>query len=103
MTMLERLRVRLPGVQDELLAACIEDASASICAYTGRAAVPEGLSGVQVRLAVVYYNRMGIEGETAHAQGGVSRSMESMPADIAAQLRPHRLARVVSMHATEGA
>ncbi len=98
--MLEQLLRRLPDApRDEdtrtLLQDLLKDAEAWICAYTRRAAVPEGLSSIAVRLAVVSYNRMGLEGETAHGEGGTSRTIESVPRDIREALAPYRLARTV--------
>lgn len=97
MEKLEALRVRLPGVPDALLSALLDDAAGTICAYTNRRSVPVALEGVQVRLSVIYYNRMGTEGETSHGEGGVSRGMESLPLDIEKAMRPHRLAKVITM------
>ena len=96
--MLEKLRRRLPDAgaeADMLLNDLIEDAGRFICAYTMRDEVPEALAGVQVELAAIFYNRMGIEGETVHNEGGVSRTVKGLPEDIAAQLKPWRLARTV--------
>lgn len=96
--MLDRLKRRLPDAQaqDELLRELLEDAGRFICAYTCRSEVPEALEGAQLALAAVYFNRMGMEGETAHNEGGLSRSAQPLPEDIAAQLRPWRLVRTVS-------
>lgn len=94
--MLERLKRRLPDAADDaLLIDLIEDAGRAICAYTCRESVPAALEGAQLMLAAVYFNRMGMEGETSHSEGGVSRAAQLMPEDIAVQLRPWRLARTV--------
>ena len=96
--MLEKLKRRLPDVQEgqeALLEDLLNDAGHAICAFTCRSEVPEALTGAQVMLAAVYYNRMGMEGETSHGEGGVNRTAQLMPEDIAAQLRPWRLARAV--------
>ena len=96
--MLEKLRRRLPdaaGVEDALLLDLLEDAAGFICAYTMRRDVPAALQGVQAELAAVFFNRMGMEGEKAHNEGGVSRTAEAVPGEIAAQLKPWRLARTV--------
>lgn len=98
--MLEKLRRRLPDAvnqDDALLNDFIEEAGAFIRAYTRRSTVPAELEGAQVMLAAVFYNRMGMEGETAHDEGSVSREAELVPEDIASQLRPWRLARTVGM------
>lgn len=97
--MLERLRRRLPDAgEDEvaLLKDLLEDAGGFICAYTCRESVPEALKGAQIELAAVMYNRMGMEGETSHGEGGVSRAAELLPENVACQLRPWRRARTVA-------
>ena len=98
MTAKERIRAMMPEVPQEMLEVLMLDAKDMICAYTRRASVPEALEGAQVRLAMILYNRMGTEGETSHSEGGVSRTMEGMPAEIEKQLKPYRLAVVVEMH-----
>lgn len=100
MTAYERVVARLPTVDTGLINALLEDAADAILAYLGLDALPPALIGAQAQLAIVYYNRMGIEGETSHGEGGVSRGMEALPKDIEAQIRPWRVARVVNMYAT---
>lgn len=104
MTATERVKARAPDIPDALAEALLEDARDAILAYTERTELPAVLVGAQVQLAVVYYNRMGAEGETSHSEGGVSRGMESLPADIEAQIRPYklRIARVVNLYAPAG-
>ena len=97
MTAYERLEARLPGVKTELLEALYEDAEGMILAYTGRQSVPAALETAVVQLAIVLYNREGIEGETSHSEGGVSRTMESLPENIRRQIGPYRLARIVTV------
>ena len=101
--MLEKLRRRLPdagAAEDELLMDLIGDAGQFICAFTMREEVPEALKGVQVELAAIFYNRMGMEGEKSHNEGGVNRTVQALQDDIAARLKPWRLARTV--HGMEG-
>ncbi len=96
--MLERLRRRLPDAgedEDMLLNDLIADAGRFICAYTCRESVPLALEGAQLELAAVMYNRMGMEGESSHGEGGVNRVAELLPENIACQLRPWRRARTV--------
>ena len=70
---LSLFRAHLPGeeVQDGLLSSLLEDAAALICALTWRKEVPPELENAQVRLAVIFYNRMGMEGENAHQEGRI--------------------------------
>lgn len=98
--MLARLRRRLQiadGSQDELLTDLVADASALMLAYMGREEMPSALEGVQCHLAAVLYNRLGMEGERSRSEGGVSITVDTLPADIAAQLIPWRLGKAVSL------
>lgn len=95
-SLLARLRLRIPEAtaeDDALLESLLEEARAFILAYTGRAALPGMLEGVQLQLAVIYYNRLGDEGDSQRTEGGVSRSFDSVPAQITSQLVNYRLAR----------
>lgn len=78
---LSLLRAHLPGeeAQDALLLSLLEDAAALICALTWRKEVPKELENAQVRLAVIFFNRMGMEGEAAHQEGDVRRSVSDLP------------------------
>jgi len=100
MTAKERLAARLAGATDAQLDGLLADAEGMLLAYTGRGSLPEALVTAQVQLAAVLYNRQGAEGETAHGEGGVSRTMEGLPEEIRRQIAPYRLAKVVSAHAT---
>lgn len=96
--MLERLARRLPDApQTEetraLLRDLLEDAQAWALAYTRRKALPEELSSIVLRLAAMLYNRMGIEGEATHAEGGITLSIDAVPLDIREALNAYRLAR----------
>ena len=89
---------RLPDAkadQKDLLSDLIADAGKALCAFTRRQEVPAELEGAQLQLAAVMFNRMGMEGESTHDEGGVMRRAEAMPEDIACQLRPWRLAKAV--------
>ena len=87
-------RAHLPGeeVQDGLLSSLLEDAAALICALTWRKEVPKELENAQLRLAVVFFNRMGMEGETDHAEGDVRRSVEGLPEDLRKEIFAFRRA-----------
>lgn len=100
---MERLRVRLPDAPADLLVALLEEAEGMILAETGRSVMPQALCTAQVQLAVVLYNRQGVEGQTAHSEGGVSRTMETLPGDIRRQIAPYRLAKIVKVSADETA
>lgn len=97
MTAYERLSAKLPKLTEEQLEALYLDAEGMVLAYTGRQALPRVLETAVVQLGIVLYNREGIEGEIGHSEGGVSRTMEAIPAEIERQIRPYRLARIVKV------
>ena len=99
MTAYERLKAKLPKLTKEQLEALYLDAKGMVLAYTGRQTLPRALETAVVQLGIVLYNREGTEGETSHSEGGVSRTMEGMPAEIERQLRPYRIARIVKVNA----
>ena len=95
--MLEKLKRRIPDAKDDaLLAELIEAAGRAICAYTGRAAVPAALEAAQLEIAAMLFNRMGMEGESSHGEGSVTRTVDSLPEHLRRQLNPWRLAKAVS-------
>ena len=98
--LLIRLRRRLQvtdGGQDALLCDLLADANALMLAYMGRTELPGALEGVQCQLAAILYNRLGMEGESRRGEGGVSITVDTLPADIKAQLTPWRLCKAVKL------
>ena len=94
--MLARLKRRLPDAADEtLLQDLLDDAGRFIRAYTGRDTVPEPLEGAQISLAAAMFNRMGMEGESSHSEGGVARTAEMLPEDLKRWLNGWRVARTL--------
>lgn len=94
--MLAKLKRRLPDAQDDaLLGDLLEEAGAFLRAYTRRDAVPAALEDAQVRIAAMMFNRMGMEGEVSHNEGGVSRTAELLPEDLRRWLNGWRLAKTV--------
>jgi len=92
--MLAKLKRRIPDAKDEaLLEDLLDGAGAFIRAYTRRDDVPEELRDAQVHIAAVLYNRMGMEGESAHGEGGVTRTAEALPEDVRRWLNGWRLAK----------
>ena len=91
---LAALRARLPGEQgeDTLLLSLMEDAAALICALTWRKEVPPELENAQLRLAVVFFNRMGMEGEKDHQEGDVKRSVTDLPGALRKEIFSFRRA-----------
>ena len=94
--MLAKLKRRLPDADNiALLRDLLEEAGAFICAYTRRDSVPAALEDAQVRIAAMLYNRMGMEGEISHSEGGVSRTAEMLPEDVKRWLNGWRVAKTV--------
>ena len=94
--MLEKLKRRIPDATDDaLLRNLLSDAERYILAYTGREELPEALEGLVIELAAILYNRLGMEGETAHSEGGVSWSAELLPEHLRRVMNPYRLAKAV--------
>lgn len=88
------LKLRLPDAENiGLLQSLLDEAGAAILAMTGRDEIPDPLHYTQVKLAAIAYNRMGIEGEASHSEGGVSVSVEGLPENIRKEIAPWRLAR----------
>ena len=97
--MLARLMRRLPDAPEtaaDLLGDLLDDSVAFVLSYTGRTTLPGQLENVCVKLAAIEYNRLGMEGETSHNEGSVSRSVDGLPADVRAALGPWTLARTVT-------
>ena len=94
--MLAKLKHRLPDAADDaLLNELLEQAGAFIRAYTRRNEIPEGLEDAQIHIAAILFNRMGMEGEISHNEGGVSRTAEMLPEDVKKWLNPWRVAKTV--------
>jgi len=97
-TPLERLKALLPDAdesQDALLTELLDQAQDYILTYTNRTEMLDSMSAGHVRLALLYYNRLGVEGESAHGEGGVSRSIDDLPQSLAAWLNTYRLLPIV--------
>ena len=94
--LLSQVRLRLPDAEkapDRLLLSLLEDAAAMICALTWRPSVPEGLLQAQARLAVIFFNRMGMEGEAVHIEGDIHRSAADLPDALRREITAYRLAK----------
>ena len=74
MTQLEKLKIRLKEEDESLLNQLIEDAESEILDYCNRDELLPRMLGLQRELAVIYYNRLGSEGESSRSEGGVSVS-----------------------------
>lgn len=95
-TQLEKLKVRLPDAEESLLNQLLEDAEADILDYTNRNILLPKMEGLQRELAIIYYNRLGSEGEASRSEGGISVSYE-MPEGIKNRLKAFRRLKAVSI------
>lgn len=87
-----KLGISLAGVsQDELLNLYLDDAKDTILELTHLEDLPASLLSTQIELAIVLYNKEGIEGQTSHSEGGISRSFEEgIPESIMKKIRSAR-------------
>ena len=85
---------RKSGIEDTVrLQDAYEEAEAYILARTRRKRLPETLRMPTRKLALIYLNREGTEGESARSEGGENYTFETVPEEIERVIRDHRLAR----------
>jgi len=79
--------------QDDLLLLILSKAESYICHYCRLTELPSSLTGALLDLAVIYYNRLGTEGEESRNEGGISRDFgslgQNLPQSFLAQLAPY--------------
>lgn len=92
MSQLEKLKLKLGSVDasDELLDLFLSDAEEFILETTHLAELPERLLSSQVDLAIIAYNKQGIEGQSSHSEGGISRTFEGIPDSIMRKIKSCR-------------
>ena len=90
MTALDKLLVLLGNPCEcnaETAEVCLSMAEDAVLDYIGRDKIPKGAESIVIKLAVIYYNRLGNEGEAARTEGGISQSFcTDIPEDIRRQL-----------------
>jgi len=92
---LDKLKRRIPGATNNaLLQDMLDDAGAFILNHTGQLTIPTGLLPAQVTIAAAKYNRLGLEGQSAHSEGGVSIAIDMLPADLVDELGRYTQAKV---------
>lgn len=77
--MLETLKMLLEITdtsQDSVLNFHLDSAVSAVLSYTRRTELPKALESVVIKLAVAAYNKTGAEGQSAHSEGGISRTYE---------------------------
>ncbi len=87
--MIDKLLVLLGNsYEEETAEVCLDMAKDAVLDYIGRDTLPKSAESIVVKLAVIYYNRLGNEGENSRTEGGISQSFSNdIPADILRQLR----------------
>lgn len=93
--LIQAMRLRLPDAKnasDEMLLAHLTDAKALLLAMTWRQTLPEALESAQVRLAIILFNRMGMEGESEHVEGDVRRAAPCLPDELRREIIAFRRA-----------
>ncbi len=94
--LLTQFRESLAGEQisDSLAVSLLEGANETLLALTNRTVLPIGMRGALVRLAVIRFNRLGLEGETQRKEGSLSVSIEGLPDDLLTEIKAWRVGRV---------
>ncbi len=99
--MLEKLKLLLDiknNEQDKLLNLLLDISKDLVLNYTKRNEILKSFENIIVSLAVIYYNRMGAEGESSRREGGIDRNfITDIPSEIKLQLNPYRIVKVVGM------
>lgn len=95
MSQLEKLKLKLgyslaDTSKNDLLQMYLDDANDYILSQTHLDAIPTALLTTQIELSIIYYNKLGIEGQTAHSEGGISRSFGDVPESIQKKIRAYR-------------
>lgn len=104
MSQLEKLKTRLgitDSSQDALLESILEDVGADMLAITNRTELLPGMSSLQIKIAIIEYNKQGSEGMSSDSQGGKSQSwIDGLPNDVQSTLTSFRRLKV-SNYATK--
>lgn len=95
---IDKLKVRLNEEDTALLEQLLEDAETEILDYCNRDVLLPRMIGLQRELAIVYYNRLGSEGESSRSEGGVSVSYSTdIPENIKRRLNSYRRLKAVRL------
>lgn len=89
------LSVRLENTNNALLTELVKESIAQVLDYTGQKKLVGSMDIYVKKLAVINYNRLGIEGETQRSEGGITNYLETgIPKDIRQGLNRYRIAKV---------
>lgn len=96
--MVSSLSTRLQVSDNDLVTDLIKEAIAQVLDYTGQKKLVGNMDIYVKKLAVINYNRIGIEGETQRTEGGVTNYLEvGIPKDIRLGLNHYRIAKVTRL------
>ncbi len=99
MEQVRKLKERIPELsmddsKDFMLIQLLEDAERSILDYTNRTTIIPEIKPIQRDLALIYYNRIGLEGIASQSQGGISIQVyDGLPKEIKSRLNRYRKVR----------
>ena len=91
--MVSALSTRLENVNNALLTELVKESIAQVLDYTGQKKLVGSMNIYVKKLAVINYNRLGIEGETQRSEGGITNYL-GIPKDIRQGLNRYRIAKV---------
>lgn len=101
-TQLDKVKISL-GIKDELqdeeILLLVEDTENDVLIWTNRTTLPTALLSVVRQIAIIRYNMQGIEGQTSHSEGGVSRSFDELPKSVVDTLVQFRLLKAARYEA----
>ena len=102
--MLEKIKILL-GItdtsQDDLLQQLFEDATEDVLNWTNRSELPTSLESPVRQITVIRYNKLGVEGQNSHSEGGISRNFEDIPQSLQSAINQKRRAKLVTYHAAD--
>lgn len=107
MDQLERLKVRL-GIaeadtsQNALLQCILDDVESDMLAFTNRTTLLDSMKSLQIKIAIIEYNKQGSEGMSSDSQGGKSQSwIDGLPSDVKTSLIGFRKLRLATYETTK--
>ena len=91
-----RLNIALTDTsQDANLACILEDVEADMLAFTNRSELLPSMNSLQIKIAIIEYNKQGSEGMSSDSQGGKSQSwIDGFPSDVLSALISFRRLKV---------
>ena len=96
--MVTAVSTRLNISDQDLVTDLVTEAIAQVLDYTGQKKLVGNLDVYAKRLAIINYNRLGLEGETQRVEGGITNYLETgIPKDVRQGLNRYRIAKVTKL------